>query len=144
MGYTTTFSGVLSFKDEPTVAQLRALKSMYGVDSREDERAPDDAEWYYCDFQVTDELDGIEWDGGEKFYGTVECLNWMLRIMRAEWPDFGLVGEIHAQGGDVEDRWVLKIQDGVAVRVENPRDGRKVRCPDCEAVFYLSDAEEPA
>jgi hypothetical protein len=31
--------------------------------------------------------------------------------MRAKWPDFGLEGELEAQGDERGDEWILAIED---------------------------------
>lgn len=135
MGYDTEFTGVLKFATEPTVEQIREINDMIEKAwERKLEGCP-----RYLQFKVTPAMDGIEWDGTEKFYETVECVNFLVAKMREKWPNFGLVGEMHAQGEDTTDRWILRMVDGVAERIDDPPKGREVTCPRCYDRFFLED-----
>lgn len=139
MGYTTTFTGSLKFTSEPTAKQLAKLDSMLGEDCR---RHP---EWetarglYHVDLEITDDYMGIQWNGAEKTYDLDAIVNVILHEMRKEFPDFGLTGYLMAQGEDVDDRWQLVIEDGIAKRVKVQIVGTKVQCPNCDHKFYLED-----
>lgn len=141
MGYSTEFTGELKFTKEATAAQLAALKAMMGEDCR------DHPEWsapnlYYVDLQITDNFDGIEWNGAEKTYDLEKVVNVVIKVMREKWPDFGLVGSMLAQGENVDDRWSLTIgDDGLAHRVPIALSGPVITCPHCERKFAL---EQPA
>jgi len=138
MGYTTEFTGMLGFKADPTNKMLRKLINLFGVDSRRRNDAPK-AEWLYNCFEITAGLDGIEWDGGEKFYGAVDAVNWMTKIMREEYPDFSFKGEMLAQGEDVEDLWRLVVDEkGIAKKIEVVLSGNTVVCPECGKSFIYN------
>lgn len=139
MGYSTQFKGELKFKSELTATQLAKVKSMCGEDCR------DHPEWnapyYYIDLELTDDFSGLRWNGAEKTYDLDKLVNVVTAEMRKEWPDFALTGELHAQGDEMEDRWVLKInEDGIAERKDVVVAGERVTCPHCEQKFILETA----
>lgn len=138
MGYTTEFKGKLEFVGDYGVQLLREIKQYLGKDMREL-----DPEWAkannvtYIDLELTEDLDGIEWTGVENTYGMVASVNWLIQRLRKEWPAFTLKGELQAQGEAADDRWVLRIKNGLAVKVANPPKGTKATCPDCGCTFYV-------
>lgn len=135
MGYSTKFQGVLKFTHEPSIPQIRVLREMEGVDSRN--VGVKGAHWYYLDLVVTDELDGLQWNGAEKTGGMDEQVRYVIAEMRKQWPEFGLTGEMRAQGEEPGDRWVLKVDGDVVKRIETPPKGVKATCPSCAHTFYV-------
>jgi hypothetical protein len=144
MGYTTKFEGTLKFAHTPTVEQIAALNEILGGD-------PDDhkqlREFYvrgesysYLQYEVTRDMTGIKWDGGEKFYYAEHALNLILRYMRSKWPEFDLTGSLSAQGEEVGDVWQLVVKNGIAKRVDTPPAGEKIKCPHCDEEFYYEAA----
>ncbi len=137
MGYTTQFQGELKFKTELTASQLAKVQSMCGEDCR------DHPEWnrkdlYYIDLELTKDFSGLKWSGAEKTYDMCDLVNVVTAEMRKEWPAFQLVGSLHAQGEEIEDRWVLRInEDGIAEKKEIVIEGQRVVCPHCEQKFIL-------
>ncbi len=135
MGYSTEIKGKFLFTHEATVSQLKRLKEFFGEDGRSH------SDWdytkgkiAYIQWELTKEMDGLEWDGNEKFYSIVESLNFIIHNMRKEWPDFGLSGECLCQGEDIDDRWNLKIgTDGFAYRED--REVKTMKCPECRHVW---------
>ncbi len=144
MGYSTQFNGELRFATEATASQLAALNEILGEDCR------DHPDWnasglYHVDFKLTDDFSGIEWDGSEKSYEMHKIANVIIRQMRKRWPDFGLTGQMSAQGEDIEDRWVLCIgDDGFAERRDVAIVGTTVKCPHCAERFILEEATKSA
>jgi hypothetical protein len=137
MGYSTNFRGVLKFKENITVAQLSKVKGFLGRDCR------DHPEWghtnlTYIDLKLTDDFSGLEWDGSEKTYDLADKVNLIIDQLRADHPEFGLTGELAAQGEDIEDRWILCFdKNGTAVRRDVPSLGQIITCPDCGHKFEL-------
>lgn len=137
MGYSTNFTGELKFTTEATASQLAALKAMMGEDCR------DHPEWgapglYYIGLELTDDFTGIKWNGAEKTYELEKLVNVVLSVMRKTWPEFGLSGQLGAQGEDLEDRWVLSIgEDGLAHKTKIALTGKIVTCPHCDGRFAL-------
>lgn len=140
MGYTTNFEGKLEFKNSITTVDLAYLNQFMGEDIR------DHKNWdlhdfpegvFHIDLAITKEFGGIEWNGSEKTYGMVEVVNWLTKQMQKVCPNFVLVGQLIAQGEDLEDRWVLNMENGVAVRRDVVITGKIVTCPHCEESFIL-------
>ncbi len=131
MGYTTQFKGELKFKTDLTVPQLKELSKWMGED------CPGAS---YIKFEITKEMDGIKWDGSEKFYQAVEAVNWLTDHMREQWPDFAFTGELLAQGEEFEDRWRLSVDEsGWASKVKMAIDETLVKCPHCRKQFYIDN-----
>jgi hypothetical protein len=141
MGYTTKFVGKLSFSDKVSVSEVREVQKWCGIDIREAEPERKHT-WSYLQFEVTKELDGLQWDQGEKFYGAVDALNWLVSKVREKFPKFTLNGILDAQGEEVMDRWKLVCKDGVAVTEDCPPTGMIVRCPDCGCSFPAEENKE--
>lgn len=140
MGYTTEFQGALLFDSEISVNALKKLKTYFGEDQRDhpEWELPKDDWWNYIDLELTKEWDGIKWDGAEKSYDMVGQVNFLLREMKKEYPDFGFKGEMLAQGEEIGDVWKLVIEDGVAVKKDVMLDGGKtVKCPHCGEKFEI-------
>lgn len=161
MGYTTTFNGELKFKKELTASQLAELKKYLGEDRREigfeedsEVYETDDEYWYNIDLELTNDFSGLKWNGAEKTYGLEHIVNFVTKQMRKKYPDFELVGELNAQGEDTEDRWILQMENGKAIRKElkiklkkckcpNCREKiTKVRCYECEEEILINDLED--
>ena len=139
MGYTTDFAGQLNFTRELTAKELSIVKSFLGksVSDHPDWEKKTDTRLGYIDLEITSSFDGVEWDGSEKTYDMEELVNVLILNVRKQIPDFGLTGQLNAQGEEVGDVWVLKIDDdGFAVKVETPPDGEKICCPHCDEYFY--------
>lgn len=118
MGYTTTFKGAFKFDKEPTVKVLKQISEVYDPDECETEYAqpfPDS----YCQWQLTKQLDGIEWDRGEKFYKYTEWLQWIIdNILKP--AKISIRGRVEFQGEESTDFGVLVVEDDQHVRIENP------------------------
>jgi len=141
MGYTTRFQGELKFTHEISIPQLKKLQSMFGEDCREHPEWGDARGLYYIDFEMTKDYSGLQHSGAEKSYDAEKQVNVILREMRKEWPEFGLTGQLAAQGEDVEDRWALVMEaDGIAHKRKIAITGTRVKCPDCGHKFI---AESP-
>lgn len=140
MGYTTNFKGELMFTEDLTASQLAHLKTFLGEDFREHPEwisSPKDA--YYIQFELTNDFSGIRWDGSEKFYESTGCVNFLIENMRLKFPNFGFVGHLEAQGEDYEDRWYLKMINGVATKVDCPKIGDLIECPHCCEKFRIHE-----
>ena len=130
MGYTTEFMGTLHFVTPLTFDEESYLCSLFGEDRR------DHPEWHaphdftYIDLELSPDGNGITWDGSEKTYGMVEMINWLIQHMRdVIMPQFGLRGELLAQGEDMTDRWVLVINE--AGFAEKRHTTERTHCPHC-------------
>lgn len=145
MGYNTRFSGVLKFATPVTVEMLAKLNTMLGEDANEIATPGVHGRDYgYIDLVVSKDFSGIEWDTGtEKTYFLEKSVNVVLAEMRKEWPEFGLTGQLLAQGEDMEDRWALVMEDdGLAHKRKVAITGQRVQCPDCGHRFILEQANK--
>lgn len=144
MGYQTQFKGAVKFTRELTARELAYLKGMFWLDEDDFEKGgyivPAERP-HYIQYELTEDFDGIQWDGSEKFYKAVEAMNFIIVNMKAKFPDFGLTGRMTAQGEEFDDRWELVIgEDGMAHEVRTPPAGTVVKCPHCEEKFVLDAA----
>ena len=84
----------------------------------------------WCQWVPTEDGKGIEWDGNEKFYDSVEWMQYIIDhfigeapLAKSELPflkSHTLKGEISAQGEDNEDTWFLIVKDNKVTRGCNP------------------------
>ena len=135
MGYNTDFSGVLEFKHPLNLDEQTLLETFLGADCR-DHHEWDSGGLTYIDLKLTEEEDGIQWDGSEKTYDLVEKVNLIIKKMKEASPRFELTGEMFAQGEEVGDIWRLVMKDGIAVREGIETTKEKVKCPHCQMEFY--------
>jgi hypothetical protein len=63
----------------------------------------------------TEDGSGIKWNEMEKFYEYTEWLNYIIVHFLTPWG-IKISGEVRFQGEDSDDRGVVRIVDGVAVR----------------------------
>jgi hypothetical protein len=82
----------------------------------------------WCQWVPNEEGTTIEWDGGEKFYGYVEWLRYLIHHFLGKWG-YVLSGEVEWQGEDGRDR-------GKIVVVNNEVTSKKGR------VVYGDDKDE--
>lgn len=136
MGYTTEFKGEFKFNQELTASQLAKVKSYMGEDCR------DHPEWgvkglYYVDLELLSDFSGIKWNECEKTHDMTGLINLIINGMKKDMPEFGLTGKFLCQGEDIEDRYEIVIKEGMAVKVDTPPSGSKIKCPHCENYFHL-------
>ena len=143
MGYTTTFRGELKFVVPLTVPELAHINTFFGADPRENREWNASREIGYIDLELTKDFSGIKWDGSEKNRGMVEAVNLITEQMKKIKPDFAFSGAMQAQGEDMEDRWNLIIDSGIAKRVETPPPGEKIKCPHCDEYFFYEKKDAP-
>ena len=143
MGYDTNYVGVLKFKNEVTPKELAKMGTIVGEDCRDHPEWDKDPECYtYIDLELTDDYEGLQYNGDEKSSGMVGNINTLLNEMRKEFPEFGLKGGFVCQGETILDRWKLKFKDGKAIRVDIVVDKSKlITCPHCEEQFELEGTE---
>ncbi len=104
MGYTTEFSGQIGITPPLSPEQIAKFKQL--ADTRHEHVA---APSYYCQWEVS--ATAIEWDGGEKFYGSEE---WMALIVSAlAAAGHTCNGTIDADGEESGDLWRLVVTNNV-------------------------------
>jgi len=146
MGYTTTFVGALEFTHELKASEIAHLSKILGIDFRE---APQnlgrdfltqDLGQYAIDLKFTKDYSGLEWDGHEKSEAMANQVEFVIAYMRDTFSDFGLKGQMKAQGEDVDDTWVLHMENGKVITTPIPHIGEKIQCPHCGEYFYPEEA----
>lgn len=122
MGYNTTFSGVLKFTDMPLcVEELTMLSNILGEDVRDHPEwdVPEDLWISYVDLKTTPDLTGLKWSGDEKTYGMEHLIPLVIRLMRVNFPEFGLEGRLFAQGEEAGDVYYIDVDNDI-VTVTSP------------------------
>lgn len=105
MGYTTEFTGVVNLGRKLTMAEAKELLEI--GDSIEQARAATGIDAYF-QWAPTETLDGIVWDGNEKFYSYVEHLRWLC----SDWLDQrGILanGILYWQGEETGDTGTITV-----------------------------------
>ncbi len=119
MGYTTQFTGVLTFKIELGARALAKLSKVLGEDIRELNDEMQEIfikagfDHYHLDLELTKDYDGLKWNEAEKTYGMVGAINGIIAYMKPEFPDFALEGMMNAQGEEAMDIWQVVMKDNV-------------------------------
>lgn len=109
MGCTTTFQGEFKFDRDPSLKVIRKLRALEDQDTRELEgEYPSN----YCQWVLTKNLDGLKWDGGEKFYGYVEWLQWIIDHILLH-AGMNLTGRV-AFKDDYGDRGFVVVEHNIA------------------------------
>lgn len=140
MGYSTSFTGHVTVTPPLNGPEMDYLRRFANKDHRKDSGMPG----YHCDWVPTDDGLGIQWSGMEKFYDSVEWMQYLIDTflkpgstlstellapveVRTYDPAFGyftfdhvVSGRIEAQGDDADDRWTLAVVDNVASQVKYP------------------------
>jgi hypothetical protein len=121
MGYTTDFAG--QFKLNKKMIDLPIFDKLH--EWSEGVKKPLDG---YCQWQLTEDRLGIEWDGNEKFYQYEEWLQ--IIIDQLLLPNtYSLTGEVEFQGEDTEDHGFLFIEEN-KVKTRKIKE-RYIECPEC-------------
>lgn len=139
MGYSTDFKGTLKFVDEPTVKQIAALNKILGEDRRDHPDWPTNDEYFFhINLELTEEMDGIRWNGSEKTYCMDHVINLVIEVMQRTWPNFYLTGKLFAQGEEAGDVYWVVMGTRKAEIVQIDTEGmQKATCPNCEHTFVV-------
>jgi hypothetical protein len=140
MGYNTEYKGTLYFTNELTAKQLAYLNTILDEDTRDHEDWPN-IDNYWVSLALTEQFDGLEWNGQEKTYFMDEIINFVIEMMQKKYPEFGLTGKFECQGEEMDDRYIIKIDGGKAIVIETPPLGEKIQCPHCEQYFYSGNQD---
>lgn len=112
MGYNTDFSGqfyITPAVDDATAAILEAIHD----DSKRAEKTyklPKMPERAYCQWQMVETRDALEWDCGEKFYDYIQWAEYLQKLLADR--GYKMTGEVDWQGEDTEDRGTIVAVDG--------------------------------
>ena len=124
MGYTTDFSGQFKLDRPLNVLQLTTLKTF--ADERHDGEPGAPGVW--CQWVPTEDGEGIEWDGNEKFYRYTEWLEYLVEKYLKPWG-LSLSGSVTWHGEDAGDSGVVYAKDN---RVKAVADESVRKEPDWE------------
>ena len=147
MGYTTEFFGHVAvdpplFEEEITflmkfsrTRRMNRTNGPYFVDGNGfmgQDRDPDIIDYnnpptgqpgLWCQWVPTDDGAGIEWDGGQKFYDSVEWMKYLIDhfigsdpLAKGTLPFLNahtVNGRIRAEGEDRDDNWTLVVENNV-------------------------------
>lgn len=139
MGYTTQFQGVVKITPELKTSQVKFIQGMFG-DMREwnpEEAKRLDFTWF--DFEFNEEMDGLQWDGTEKFYDADTKMQYLIDRAVEKYPELSFNGILQAQGEEIDDRWQLVVNDNKVKKVEVTLKGKIITCPRCEEKFELEE-----
>lgn len=153
MGYSTDFEGRVQVTPPLNAEEIAFLKKFnetrrmdrekgpYHVDAggfmgqghepdiRDYNRPPAGQPSLWCGWEPTEDGTAIVWDGGEKFYSSVEWMQYLIdhflrpgALAKEQLPflraNHQVSGEIVAQGEDASDSWCLVVENNAARRVE--------------------------
>jgi hypothetical protein len=111
MGYSTDFEGTIKIEPALTAKDMKKIEKFI-----EDPTFPSDFYTHHCDYEITEECDGIRWNGSEKSYDMDKILP--LLIQKFFKPmGYKLNGVMLAQGESMEDRWRMVVKDNVVKRL---------------------------
>jgi hypothetical protein len=111
MGYTTQFDGKFKLSRALTVKEAKTL-----VDFSE-ERHGGNLDIYpgfpgfWCDWVPTEDGEGIEWNGGEKFYDYEKWLQLIIDTYLTPWG-IKLTGKVEYQGEEIGDHGTVSVVKG--------------------------------
>lgn len=135
MGYSTKFQGHFNFDKPLTVPQFNQLKQFADEDHRNESGMPG----YYCKWEPTEDGQGLEWNGQEKFYDYAEWLAYLITTFLIPWG-ITVNGEVPWQGEEVGDVGVLMVKNNeVSTQAYIPDNP----IPICEICHFSYDIREP-
>lgn len=100
MGYTTRFEGHFILLKCLTVKQKHEIDEFTSKDHRNEDYCPDGQ--YYCLWGVTEDGEGVCWDGGEKFSKYTEWLRILIEKFFKPWG-IRVAGRVRYIGEDWDD-----------------------------------------
>lgn len=109
MGYTTKFTGRFTITPRLTMEQFAELSAL------EEWPGAGRARGGYMQWKPTKDGNGLEWDGNEKFYEYVECLEWLIITKFKPWGRI-LSGSVTYQGESRDDRGTVTVGSNVVVK----------------------------
>lgn len=107
MGYTTAFTGVISLSRQLTIPEAKELLDLWdGLDPKKITGIDAHFQWV-----PTETLDGIVWDGNEKFYEYIPQLEWLCLWLKTRLISAN--GTLHWTGESSGDTGVITVADNV-------------------------------
>ena len=131
MGDTTDFEGRFDLSSK--MNHLNIFDTLQEWNDGEGKKSPIDG---YCQWVLTKDREGIEWDNNEKFYDYVEWLQHIIDDLLLP-NGYTLSGEMKFQGEEKEDNGVLKIINNIVIKIDD--NHRKIECPHCGESFFSDE-----
>ena len=117
MGYTTKFTGCINLSRALTIKEAKELLEIAYLDRAEArEITGADA---YLQWVPTETLDGIVWDGNEKFYEYVPLLRWLCGWLKERGIEAN--GELLWAGDEAYDRGRIAVSSNEVEVIEGQR-----------------------
>jgi hypothetical protein len=117
MGRTTKFKGALTLSRALTLSEAKQLLEFNEDPDTIEGTHPDS----YMQWVPTETLDGIVWDGVEKFYNYTEWMQWLVQWLKACDIDAG--GELLWSGEDAGDVGVITVAGGLVTADSGRKKG---------------------
>jgi hypothetical protein len=128
MGYDTTFDGMFRL-DRPLTPEHKAVldelaqeEHVGGEDGKPIREVRSGRPCIYCQWRTTDDGMFIIWDMGEKFYGWLEWLTYIVEHYLKPWG-YRLNGEVRWRGDDRSDSGIIFIKDNRIEAVQDVNPG---------------------
>ena len=117
MGYTTKFTGCINLSRALTIKEAKELLEITSLD-RDEAREITGIE-AYLQWVPTETLDGIVWDGNEKFYEYVPLLRWLCGWLKER--GIKANGELLWAGEETLDRGHIVVSSNEVEVIEGER-----------------------
>jgi hypothetical protein len=136
MGYSTDFIGSFHLEPELTARQLKTLEK-FCSEVHDD----DDSPGGYCQWIPTDDGQGIEWDGGEKFNDYIAWLEYLIDTFFTPWG-ITVNGTVMYQGEEIGDSGKIYVKDSKVIQKEaEVDDDDSVSVPQEELEWMIRNLE---
>lgn len=143
MGYTTRFDGRIKFDRPLTVPEFRRLEKMCDYSAQDDgflrefTDTPDTIPTSYLQWQPTEDGEGLEWNGAEKFYDYVHWLRWLIKHFFKP-HSIVLSGALTYQGEEIGDVGRIEVRDNVVRQIKLEAVSLD-KCPNCGHLLSPSE-----
>ena len=107
MGYTTDFYGEFKLNKPLDLETFNFLKN-FSEERHEDGDVPG----IWCQWIPTNDKEGIEWDGNEKFYEYIEWLKYLIKNFLSP-KGYVLNGEVEWDGEERGDTGKIIVKDNI-------------------------------
>lgn len=122
-----------------TLSEYRELEALahYSEQAEAITRLADTHYDSYNQWEPTEDGWGLQWSGGEKFYGYVEWLEWLIKYF---FKPKGIIlsGTLIYQGEEIGDVGQIKVNDNLVKQVRLDPEGM-VECPSCGHRFRYNN-----
>ena len=114
MGYTTDFTGEIKLSRKLTIKEAKELLEIAEDSDIAQEKTGIHG---YMQWVPTHALDGIVWDGNEKFYNYTQFMEWLCGWLKDR--DIAANGELFWSGEDAADTGRIVVQENAVTEIKN-------------------------